>query len=95
MTSYELRWYFWLRRELQAELGVPLPKGRPRALTRAQEEDIFRQIVAAPKDEREAIRERFIARTGVGYSTLQRVISDRIAAHGGRGLRSFRMQVPA
>ena len=92
MTSYELRWYYWLRRELREELGIPIPVGRPRALTRAQELRVFEQIIATPMRRRGQVYLRLARELGVGVSTLQAITFEQVIAHGGQSLRTFHVE---
>lgn len=91
-TYQEYRWYLWLRRELKAELGVPLPNGRPRVLTRAQELRVFDEVVTTPRYQRGGVYLRLSRELGVGVSTIQAIALEQVIAHGGTSLRTFHVK---
>lgn len=92
MSSYETHWYRWLRRQLETELGVPVQRGRRRALTREQESAFFDQIIETRRSRRRFVVARWIAETGASHSTLERVLTEQTAARGASNLRVFRKE---
>lgn len=92
MTSYELHWYRWLRRQLEAELGVPVKVGRPRALTASEELRVFQEVMAAPRKRSKLVIARLVAETGASHSTIERILTEQVTAHGASGLRVFRKE---
>lgn len=92
MSHYETQWYRWLRRQLESELGVPVQRGRRRALTPAQESAFFDQIIATRRTRRKFVVARWIAETGASQSTLERVLTEQTTARGVLNLRLFRKE---
>lgn len=94
MNHYERCWYRWLRRQLQAELGIRIriQTGRPKSLTDEQELAFFREVIATPHKQRSLVIARVAAERGVHHSTLERVLTEQVAAHGGSSLRTFHME---
>lgn len=92
MSSYELHWYRWLRRELLADLGIPFTSGRPRAMEPEQEFVFFKEVVATPRMRRAVVIARWAAKTGAKTGTLKRILSEQTAANGGTDLRTFHME---
>jgi transposase len=89
MTSHELRWYRWLRRELAEELEFAYKTGRPRALSARQETEVFLQVIATPSAERTSLIESICEQMGVGYTTVRRLITEQATKRGARSLRAF------
>jgi hypothetical protein len=88
-THAEYRWYLWLRRELKAELGIPLRAGRRRVLTRSQEARVFREVIATRSRLRGLTYRRLARELRCGVSTLQAIALDYVIANGGTSLKTF------